>query len=306
MAAHHALFINTLKGHADTVNAVAWSPDGKLLATACDDMQLRLFDIHDLTHPNPKFKWVKTLQIPLGVGFGNDNNSLIAAFRGIPDVCHLALYLPHKRGKEITWEPQWQKDAVLGREQLLDMVVVSSNQAQAINSSSNSSNGITSGGVAVLLSHKKGGKVYGLAEGSALAEFQPNSFENHQLAVSANGRFICVASFTADVMVWEVQFGREGYKGTPRVMDLKGHTSQVLSAAFSPDGSKAVTASKDGTLRVWNTAVRYHLQVCARADVFHSCLGWYVHEWINFYWVDNCVGVQLKHFANFGLSSATA
>lgn len=37
--------------------------------------------------------------------------------------------------------------------------------------------------------------------------------------------------------------------------------AQVMSAAFSPDGSKAVTASKDGTLRVWNLAVRYQLQV---------------------------------------------
>jgi WD40 repeat protein len=34
-----------------------------------------------------------------------------------------------------------------------------------------------------------------------------------------------------------------------------------MSAAFAPDGSKAVTASKDGTMRIWNLAVRYQLQV---------------------------------------------
>jgi WD40 repeat protein len=33
-----------------------------------------------------------------------------------------------------------------------------------------------------------------------------------------------------------------------------------MSAAFSPDGARAVTASKDGSLCVWNTAVRYQLQ----------------------------------------------
>lgn len=38
------------------------------------------------------------------------------------------------------------------------------------------------------------------------------------------------------------------------------HPTQVMAAAFSPDGSRAVTASKDGSLRVWNTAVRYQLQ----------------------------------------------
>ena len=42
-------------------------------------------------------------------------------------------------------------------------------------------------------------------------------------------------------------------------MELKGHKSQVMSVAFSPDNKRAVTASKDGTMRVWNIDVRYHL-----------------------------------------------
>lgn len=253
MAAHHALFINTLKGHPDVINAAAWSPNGKLIATACDDMQLRLFDVSQLASQSIKFKWVKTPQAPLGVGFGNDGSSMVAALRGIPDVVHLAHYVPHKQGANITFEPAWQKQAVLGHEQLLEMAVVPAPQSEALGVAQ-------AGGIAVLLSPKKEGRVLGLASGGSLAEFKPNSFENHALAVSANGRFICVASFTADVMVWEVQWGRDGYKGTPKVMDLKGHKSQVMSAAFAPDGSKAVTASKDGTMRIWNLAVRYQLQ----------------------------------------------
>ena len=35
---------------------------------------------------------------------------------------------------------------------------------------------------------------------------------------------------------------------------LQGHTSSVLSAAFSPDGQRIVTASYDKTARVWNAA----------------------------------------------------
>jgi hypothetical protein len=57
------------------------------------------------------------------------------------------------------------------------------------------------GGVAVLLSHKKEGRVFGLATGTELADFQPNSLANHALAVASNGRFLAVASFTADVKV---------------------------------------------------------------------------------------------------------
>ena len=35
---------------------------------------------------------------------------------------------------------------------------------------------------------------------------------------------------------------------------LKGHTSSVMNAAFSPDGKWVVTASKDNTARVWEAA----------------------------------------------------
>jgi WD40 repeat protein len=66
------------------INAAAWSPSGRLIATACDDMQLRLFDVSALASQNIKFKWVKTSQAPLGVGFGNDGSSMVAALRGEP------------------------------------------------------------------------------------------------------------------------------------------------------------------------------------------------------------------------------
>jgi hypothetical protein len=37
---------------------------------------------------------------------------------------HLAHYVPHKQGPKVTFEPAWQKQAVLGHEQLLEMAVV--------------------------------------------------------------------------------------------------------------------------------------------------------------------------------------
>jgi hypothetical protein len=33
------------------------SPDGKLLVTACDDLTLRVFDVHDPRQKDPKFRW---------------------------------------------------------------------------------------------------------------------------------------------------------------------------------------------------------------------------------------------------------
>lgn len=39
--------------------------------------------------------------------------------------------------------------------------------------------------------------------------------------------------------------------GTPAAI-LEGHTEAIRSAAFSPDGSKVVTASRDNTARIWD------------------------------------------------------
>jgi hypothetical protein len=82
LAAHNALFITTLKGHGDEITGIAWSPDAKLFATACADMHVRLYDIHDLKGKDPKFRFLRTQYPPLGVGFGNEGNRMVVAVRG--------------------------------------------------------------------------------------------------------------------------------------------------------------------------------------------------------------------------------
>eukprot|EP00955_Chlamydomonas_euryale_P110221 365987-Chlamydomonas_euryale.AAC.14 len=42
-----------------------------------------------------------------------------------------------------------------------------------------------------------------------------------------------------------------------KAMELKGHKKKVMCVALSADNKRAVTASQDGTLRMWNVDVRY-------------------------------------------------
>ncbi|NMC20014.1 MAG: WD40 repeat domain-containing protein, partial [Thermogutta sp.] len=44
---------------------------------------------------------------------------------------------------------------------------------------------------------------------------------------------------------WDAETGE-------RLLVLKGHTNWVLSAAYSPDGRRIVTASEDNTAIVWD------------------------------------------------------
>lgn len=73
--------------------------------------------------------------------------------------------------------------------------------------------------------------------------------------------------------------------GASKAMELKGHKSQVMAVAFSPDNKRAITVSKDNTMRIWNIDVRYHLSedpkavlvvsgACACAHVYSSMHAW--------------------------------
>jgi WD40 repeat protein len=53
--------------------------------------------------------------------------------------------------------------------------------------------------------------------------------------------------------VWEVTNGRE-------VARLLGHEDRVFSAEFSPDGTKVLTASWDGTARLWDISTKAEIR----------------------------------------------
>ena len=64
---------------------------------------------------------------------------------------------------------------------------------------------------------------------------------------------IC-AGFTPDVKVMEVVYSKAGeFEKVTRAFELSGHTSGIWSFDFSPDSSRMVTVSKDGTWRLYNT-----------------------------------------------------
>jgi WD40 repeat protein/serine/threonine protein kinase len=66
---------------------------------------------------------------------------------------------------------------------------------------------------------------------------------------SPGGERLASASADGTVKVWDVQTGQE-------LLTLKGHTTSVDSIVFSPDGKRLASASVDGTVKVWAAAKR--------------------------------------------------
>jgi WD40 repeat protein len=67
------------------------------------------------------------------------------------------------------------------------------------------------------------------------------------VAFSPDGRRLASASWDGTVRVWDAATGQ-------KLRILEGHTDKVLGVAFGPDGRRLASASRDGTVRVWDAA----------------------------------------------------
>jgi WD40 repeat protein len=65
------------------------------------------------------------------------------------------------------------------------------------------------------------------------------------VAAAPDGSWVVSGDFLGAAWVHDV-------KGLRAMRSLVGHTKQICAAAASPDGTRAATASTDGTVRIWD------------------------------------------------------
>ncbi len=95
----------------------------------------------------------------------------------------------------------------------------------------------------VTASLDKTARVWDLSKGSQVHQLEHDD-PVFSAAFDPTGRWIITAAGDA-AHIWDQSTGK-------RVRSLAGHKSGLCSAAFAPVGDQAVTASMDGTARIWN------------------------------------------------------
>jgi WD40 repeat protein len=90
-------------------------------------------------------------------------------------------------------------------------------------------------------------KLWNIAAGREWATLDGHEGWVATLAFSPDGMILATGSHDSTIKFWDAATGRE-------MATLRGHTGNVYTVAFSPDGSLLASGSLDGSVRLWDVA----------------------------------------------------
>ncbi|MGV9563824.1 nSTAND1 domain-containing NTPase [Streptomyces sp. NPDC003480] len=282
---------SVLSGHTQAVYAVAFSPDGRTLATGAGDDTIRLWNLADPAHPVPLGRpltghtsWVYWLQ------FSPDGHTLASASRDhtarlwdVRDPLHpRALGRPLSRHRDFVFSVSFSRDgrtlATASHDHTVRLWDVSDPaHAKALGrpltgaSDSVASAAFSPDGRTVAAP----GHDHMIRLWNVVDRMRPKLWRKplsnpdvvYAVAFRRDSRLMASVGDDRKVRLWDVSDpAHTRTLGRP----LTGHSSTLLAVAFSPDGRTLATGGADHTIRLWDVSDPLHPSAVGQPLIGHT------------------------------------
>jgi WD40 repeat protein/uncharacterized caspase-like protein len=233
-------------GHPDAVQAIAFSPDGKILASGSWDNSVKLWEV-------ASGKELRTLGPHYGrvyaVVFSPDNKILASGSGGFMlwDVETGKRIRLFDEGTPLAFSPDGKTLAIEKGEAVELLSIPEGKVLQTLNGHSENVNSAAfSSDGRLLATGADTIKLWALATGKEIKTLNGHSKIVTSVTFSPDGKSLASGSYDATAKIWNLA------TGTLR-LTLKGHSSSVSSVAFSPDGRflASGTGGGDSKTRLW-------------------------------------------------------
>jgi serine/threonine protein kinase len=249
----------TLTGHSDSVESVAYSPDGRYLASRSvnwyGNRTIKIWEVatgKQLHTHNLKGSFVESMVSPDGRYLASASHDTTIRIWEVAT---------GKELRTLTGNSFWVRSVVYspdgrylasgsGDKTIQTIKIWEVATGKQLHTLTGHSIGVLSvvyspdGRYLASESHDKTIKIWEVATGKELRTLAGYSGWVWSVVYSPDGRYLASGSSDKTIKIWEVATGKE-------LRTLTGHSKGVWSVAYSPDGRYLASGSGDKTIKIW-------------------------------------------------------